>query len=354
MVSNYLFFIEQPIEFLLSEHKKEKKEYIFPITKDLLSDKAFLFKKLYNSETRFCFCITKDILNPSVITKEYLVSFLVLFAFLPNYARYRQNYLFFFDEEVSSEREFRRQKEELLNTLRLQGIKNIITTDLDKKKRVVNADKKSLCITNEAFSQYITSSDKGIVSQDLIKKIISPDSIEKKWIIHIESSSDYTTKNQLADHFSSLVSQINPVVFKLLSLYENADDLKAKFEFEKSALQIKLDNTNDNLKVLRNNSLWYVYEYDKVIREIDHLRRHVENNGSTPAFVHVEAPIIANDFNQNSFELKTRLDEVVKNRDTILEWYMKEYEVLPVWYKRVGHLIKAATGKRTFKSLFTK
>lgn len=38
----------------------------------------------------------------------------------------------------------------------------------------------------------------------------------------------------------------------------------------------------------------------------------------------------------------------------VLNWYHKEYEALPTWYKRVGHLIKVVLGKRSFKSLFTK
>lgn len=33
-------------------------------------------------------------------------------------------------------------------------------------------------------------------------------------------------------------------------------------------------------------------------------------------------------------------------------WYHKEYEVLPLWYKRFGHIIKVVKGKRTVSSLF--
>jgi hypothetical protein len=33
-------------------------------------------------------------------------------------------------------------------------------------------------------------------------------------------------------------------------------------------------------------------------------------------------------------------------------FYHNEYEILPLWYKRCGHIIKVLTGKRTFKSLF--
>ncbi len=36
----------------------------------------------------------------------------------------------------------------------------------------------------------------------------------------------------------------------------------------------------------------------------------------------------------------------------IRKFYYNEYEILPMWYKRFGHIIKVLTGKRTFKSLF--
>ncbi len=41
-------------------------------------------------------------------------------------------------------------------------------------------------------------------------------------------------------------------------------------------------------------------------------------------------------------------DETVK----IQEFYLYEYEILPTWYKKVGHLLKVAMGKRSFLSLF--
>jgi regulator of replication initiation timing len=34
------------------------------------------------------------------------------------------------------------------------------------------------------------------------------------------------------------------------------------------------------------------------------------------------------------------------------DYYNHEYEILPLWYKRFGHLLKVITGKRTFRSLF--
>lgn len=53
--------------------------------------------------------------------------------------------------------------------------------------------------------------------------------------------------------------------------------------------------------------------------------------------------------NQRKFNAILRSAHSTKE---LQRYYDQEYEVLPLWYKRVGHLIKVLTGKRTFKSLF--
>ena len=37
----------------------------------------------------------------------------------------------------------------------------------------------------------------------------------------------------------------------------------------------------------------------------------------------------------------------------VVDWYKKEYEILPLWFKRMGHVLKVLTGKRTAGSLFS-
>lgn len=50
---------------------------------------------------------------------------------------------------------------------------------------------------------------------------------------------------------------------------------------------------------------------------------------------------------QKLFEENAKNSEI----DYILNFYHKEYEVLPLWFKRLGHIVKAATGKRSWSSL---
>ncbi|MET0299930.1 MAG: hypothetical protein ABW036_09215 [Flavitalea sp.] len=39
--------------------------------------------------------------------------------------------------------------------------------------------------------------------------------------------------------------------------------------------------------------------------------------------------------------------------ENLFKWYHNEYEVLPLWYKRFGHILKVILGKRSFRSLFS-
>jgi hypothetical protein len=50
--------------------------------------------------------------------------------------------------------------------------------------------------------------------------------------------------------------------------------------------------------------------------------------------------------------LSTADNRYSKQIKELMEFYKNEYEILPMWYKRFGHVIKVITGKRTFKSLF--
>jgi hypothetical protein len=51
--------------------------------------------------------------------------------------------------------------------------------------------------------------------------------------------------------------------------------------------------------------------------------------------------------------LNGKLDEMdILSSMKIKKFYHQEYEILPLWFKRLGHLIKVLYGRRTFRSLF--
>lgn len=62
---------------------------------------------------------------------------------------------------------------------------------------------------------------------------------------------------------------------------------------------------------------------------------------------------------EDVLQKKNKVQEVIINllKDNhptakLQQYYDQEYEVLPLWYKQLGHIIKAFMGKRTFRSLF--
>ena len=54
---------------------------------------------------------------------------------------------------------------------------------------------------------------------------------------------------------------------------------------------------------------------------------------------------------KNSNEKLVEVDMLASMK--IQKFYHQEYEILPLWFKRLGHLIKVISGRRTFRSLFS-
>ena len=70
-----------------------------------------------------------------------------------------------------------------------------------------------------------------------------------------------------------------------------------------------------------------------------------------------EIPILEKRIIELEEELKNQKSylQIIKEEDEankINNFYYYEYEILPLWYKKMGHLLKVFTGKRNFRSLF--
>ena len=109
---------------------------------------------------------------------------------------------------------------------------------------------------------------------------------------------------------------------------------------ENKLLRFKLDNSLYSLKLMREESFGFIEEVAILRREIDRLVQQITN------------PTSGDTNNEELMKLQNQIDIEHDRADSILQWYKREYEVLPGWYKRFGHVIKAFKGKRTFKSLF--
>ena len=107
-------------------------------------------------------------------------------------------------------------------------------------------------------------------------------------------------------------------------------------------------------------------EVGSLRREVDRLAQQINNpiidyptpvppiveqiNGATTSYTTFDSSPIDN--GELMKQLQNQIDIERNRANAILEWYRKEYEILPRWYKKFGHVIKVFKGKRTFKSLF--
>ena len=105
---------------------------------------------------------------------------------------------------------------------------------------------------------------------------------------------------------------------------------------EVDKLHSLITNANDTIKI--NNSFLYEVVLKLQILAIENSNLKLKNQ----SFV-------------NELEnYKTHI-EVLKSVHEATElqlYYDNEYEILPIWYKRLGHILKFLMGKRNFKSLF--
>jgi|GEM_PF-2478747 hypothetical protein len=125
----------------------------------------------------------------------------------------------------------------------------------------------------------------------------------------------------------------NQHLYNVLLTVQNQANLINEQEVHIQSLQQRLDNSEVFLALLRtdliSNSTSLKDQYESYIRERKNLiddRQAIVDDRQT----------------------------IVNDRQAILDWYMREYEILPLWYKRFGHIIKIAKGKRSIKSVLKK
>ena len=111
-------------------------------------------------------------------------------------------------------------------------------------------------------------------------------------------------------------------------------------------MKFKLENSSHYLQLIKQESQGFLNEITSLRLENQYMNRQVINSENT-----ISQP----DYTDNHdyiVQLQAKIAAEQNRAHEILEWYKKEYDVLPAWYKRFGHLIKVLIGKRTFKSLF--
>ncbi len=153
----------------------------------------------------------------------------------------------------------------------------------------------------------------------------------------------HQTKNHIQDTpYCSLIS-FNPLLQENVQQFLDTGFTKNKFS-GKIIISFGNDNMEHNLQLdtinqiedyLKTNSKFFFYNSN--VAELNYIEE--KELWKKRALLY------------QSF---LRLSKTVQEKEyyEVLNWYHTEYETLPLWYKRLGHIIKAIMGKRSFRSLF--
>lgn len=149
--------------------------------------------------------------------------------------------------------------------------------------------------------------------------------------ISILSSND----EDLFEHYENSLLKMTdfqePILFHISSIEEI------------HTLLLKLNNVENILTTKHHQLIRLLSSYNKLYKE----RRQMSFQNGTLAQSLESLSKYSSDVNEPGSFYKKKITDIV-------DFYKNEYEILPLWYKRLGHILKVITGKRTFRSLFDK
>ena len=138
----------------------------------------------------------------------------------------------------------------------------------------------------------------------------------------------------LAVDYVNAIKQVTSPDSSFFFFLDNPDKLnKVLALIEETEMQIKSE-MGQTFELLKQNISLKARER-KLLTKIETLREKL------------------NSFDNYHSNYNTSLNRYKRQIKELLGFYKNEYEILPLWYKRLGHIIKVLTGKRTFKSLFS-
>ncbi|MGC4035404.1 MAG: hypothetical protein QM764_05535 [Chitinophagaceae bacterium] len=352
MLFQYTGFLKGLDPGLFTASNKVINEFIIPLSHDVANRKAEIFKLLHDSDKHFCFFIPLSFVeHEALYIKNEFVQDLVHLIFLPNYIRVNEKYLFFFEGSRDYEKSIDVIKSELAAELKKQGINEL---EFEVIQVEPNLEKLSgsggISLVHDRFNAYLNNG-KGEIEFEVFKNnFVFPLDFEKRWIVPITDVNSLNEKGKAIERFENWITVSDNFKAQLIKKCQVAKTSLELFESENKLLRFKIENGAYSLKLMRDESYRFIEEVAILRREIHRLSHQP---ASTPTGV---LPQVTGSSNTDDFilQLRSQVLEEHKRANAILDWYKAEYEVLPSWYKKFGHLIKVAIGKRTFKSLFKK
>jgi hypothetical protein len=351
MLFDYTYLLENSDAAYFKSNTMQPGEFIIPIDEKISGERRGLFQILQQSKQRFCLYIPFELTKrDSTFIKEEILQNIVRLLFLPNYLRIEGKYLFFIDkpeEDVNSADVLKNQFE---SELKKQGINDIIIESLQVASPFDNtSNEETVSFYHDALNKYLSRNGNEESFEELTQKFVFPINFNKKWIVPVSSPEMYQRTIELIKKFESWLATTNSFYFLLADKLKCANKEGVVLKAENKILKFKLETNTSSLKILRDEAYGFMVEVGNLRREIDRLANQInypekhKQDTTPPADNEKEELII---------QLRKQvLLEHTRGND-ILAWYKKEYEILPLWYKKFGHIIKVLTGKRTFKSLF--
>lgn len=159
------------------------------------------------------------------------------------------------------------------------------------------------------------------ISDILIKELVTVNTgVNNSFIYLVNNDDDFNLCGELKKWISETIKGNNPPELNLLVPEQKKEYINNLLESESKLTETEEYKIADNF-----------YQKQLLIKEAEHQ-------------LHLKA---VNEKNIR-FYLSIQKEERAKG----LKWYYYEYEILPNWYKRFGHIIKVIMGKRSFRSLF--
>jgi hypothetical protein len=348
MLFNYTYLLQNFDADFFSGKNLLPGEFIIPVNEQIIGSQPGIFRTLLQSQNRFCFCIPESLTQHSKpFIKEEIIQNFVRLLFLPNYIKKNGRHVFFSEQPATEQNSLDVVKDLLHTEFKKQGIKITIMEMSNTSSCAAHKIKeKRIALLHAGLNNYLNNTEDERCFGALLKDFTTPAYVSKKWIIEVTDLNDFTTKNRLLEKFETWIKNTEPLKVQLIEMCNAAMQNSNVMELENGLLKFKLENNVNYLQLIRKESQGLIYEIGNLRLEIHRLTQQILNPGSSfPG---------ASDNPDFVMQLQAELMAQQNRADETLNWYKKEYEVLPMWYKRFGQLIRVIMGKRTVKSLFKK
>ena len=319
MLFDYAYLLNDFDACFFENENAQAYDFIFPVNEQIIEKKREIFQTLLRSKHQFCLYIPFELTRYRTLIKEEIIQTIIRLLFLPNYVRINQQHVFFIEKVREEDKTFDGLKAEFYSELRKQGINDFIVEAIQAVPSAESmSEEKYISLYHPGLNHYLDGDDESGRFEAFTNNFVFPEDFCKKWIIPITDKNTLAKKSKLLEKFENWISYTDPINAKLAAMYRLASRSKTVLESDNAILKFKLEGYAYSLKVIREEAFNHMTEVSRLRKELDAGQLATES---------------------------TRVNE-------ILSWYLKEYEVLPLWYKRLGHIIKVLKGKRTFKSLF--